>query len=341
MIKIGVLCPADIAIRRFLPALSKISDIKFIGMGVCNREERISADEYSEQDLRNIIQKQFDKASQCVMTYGGKVYDSYLNVLKDPDIDAVYIPLPPALHSYWTRIALENGKHVLIEKPSFLSSLEARELCRLADERKLTLYENYMFLLHSQLTEIEKIIKSGRIGDVRLYRMCFGFPHRGYLDFRYKKDLGGGALNDAGGYPICLARNFLGNSINIQSSHLEYDSVTGVDLYGAGTLINDKGVIAQIAFGMDNAYKCELEVWGSSGTLYSNRIFTAPDNFTPNVVLKRDEEETVKLECDDAFMKSILRFYECIYDDNLRKECIVKMLEQVALVEKFRELGDN
>ena len=143
---------------------------------------------------------------------------------------------------------------------------------------------------------------------------------------------------DCGGYTIKLATRLLGNDVNLVHHILNYKDEFEVDIYGSGTIVNDKGVVAQLAFGMDNSYKCELEVWGEKGTLYTNRILTAPDGFNPVVTINTSEgvyQET--LDSDDTFKKSIEYFINCINNDNLKKKAFEGMLVQSRLVEIFKE----
>ena len=123
----------------------------------------------------------------------------------------------------------------------------------------------------------------------------------------------------------------------LQSNNIEGFSV---DMYGSAALVNDEGVTAQIAFGMDHNYKCELEVWGSKGTIYTNRILTAPAGFVPEVIIRKgNEEEKRNLPADDAFKKSILHFCECIEEEEVRKENYQTLLRQARLVEDFKNLA--
>ena len=163
---------------------------------------------------------------------------------------------------------------------------------------------------------------------------------RAQNDFRYNKALGGGALLDCGGYTMKYASMLLGSSAQLkyaQSNNIEGFSV---DMYGSAALVNDEGVTAQIAFGMDHNYKCELEVWGSKGTIYTNRILTAPAGFVPEVIIRKgNEEEKRNLPADDAFKKSILHFCECIEEEEVRKENYQTLLRQARLVEDFKNLA--
>ncbi len=338
--RLGIICPSEIAIRRFMPALEQCNDITFAGIGVYTKKEKYGDQAVSDGDFLKALDRAKKKAGVFTAQYGGKIFNSYEAIASSDEIDALYIPLPPALHFKWAKIALENGKHVLVEKPSTTSAEQTKELVRLAEENGLALHENYMFAFHSQLDAVDSIIRSGEIGDIRLYRISFGFPMRSSSDFRYNKALGGGALIDAGGYTIRYATHLLG-----PSAHLCYavsNDLAGfqVDMYGSGAMCNDSGVTAQFAFGMDNSYKCELEAWGSTGCLTSGRILTAPAGFVPTATIRKgDGEQTIELPADDAFLKSIRHFMICIENSTIRKEQYNAMIRQAELVDEFRRLS--
>lgn len=254
-----------------------------------------------------------------------------------PDIDGVYIPQPPALHYRWAKRALQCGKHVLVEKPSTVCLAESRELVEMARERGLALHENYMFQYHSQIRDIQAMIRDGIIGDVRLYRAEFGFPMRKANDFRYSRELGGGALLDAGGYPLKLASILLGESVKVDAAQMNFLPDFEVDLYGSASLSNDEGTVFQIAYGMDCGYRCCLEVWGSRGRLFTDRIFTAPDGFEPRVMIEtEDGSRTEMLEPDGHFCHSIEAFCEEIGDTRKRESMYGEILRQAGLVESVR-----
>lgn len=314
--KIGILGTADIAFRRFLPALAQCSELTYAG----------------------IASRTPEKAARFVAAFGGRAYPCYDALLEDKDVDAVYVPLPPALHFEWGKKALLAGKHLFMEKPFTTNLEQTRELLQFAQERGLTVHENYMFLYHSQLAEVKKMITSGELGEIRLYRMAFGFPKRAGNDFRYHKALGGGALLDCGGYPVRLALELLGDSAKVTQSRLVQPAGYEVDLYGSAVLENAEGMTAQISFGMDNAYQCQLEVWGSKATLIAPRIFTAGADVAPQVILRSShDEKTVMLEKDDQFLNSIERFGKAIADVNIRSSVRETIRKQAAFVEAIRE----
>jgi predicted dehydrogenase len=328
MIRIGIIGPSEIAFRRFLPALAKLSDFKFAGVALADRSEW-DADDLTRNDEQL-------KASAFIENYGGTIFNSYTDIINANEVDAIYIPLPPALHFHWAKKALIEGKHVLVEKPATISHQETRELIKLANSKGLALHENYMFAFHQQLIAINEIIQSGEIGDVRLYRISFGFPRRSSNDFRYNKSLGGGALLDAGGYTIKYASMLLGESAKVFYAQSQFIDEFEVDIAGSAALVNDAGIAAQIAFGMDNGYKCDLEVWGSKGSLNTGRVLTAPAGFEPEIEIQiGNNTELRKLPEDDAFQKSILHFKNCIENETARTTNYADIERQAILVQQF------
>ena len=342
MIKIGIICPSEIAFRRFLPALQKAKNIKFAAVGIASPEEWFD-------NLINITKEQIEEQQSCerakaqtfIDQYGGEIIVGYRNLVAFDAIDAAYIPLPPALHYKWAKEALEAGKHVFVEKPSTTCLADTDSLIEIASQKGLALHENYMFIYHDQLRALQNVVASGEIGDVRLYRISFGFPLRQPNDFRYNKKLGGGALLDAGGYCIKYANWLLGGDTKVVTARANEIDGFEVDMYGSATMVNTQGQVAQIAFGMDNDYRCDIEIWGSKGTIISGRILTAPVGFTPNYIIKKNQEfETRKLPADDAFLKSIECFVACVKNAETRKEEYEILHNQKKLVEEYKSLAN-
>ena len=339
MIRIGIICPSEIAFRRFLPALKKAADkFAFAGVAIATPEEWFG-------DLSNVTEEQIAlqqaKELEKAETFGGKVFRGYETIIKSDEIDAIYLPLPPALHYKWAKLALLNGKHVFLEKPSTCYLKDTEDLISLASAKGLALHENYMFVFHNQIAELNEIVAKGeQIGKPRLYRIAFGFPRRSLNDFRYNKKLGGGALLDAGGYTMKYASLLLGETAKVTTAQVNYDPDFEVEIFGSATMVNDEGMTAQLAFGMDNDYHCDIEVWGSKGTLTSGRILTAPVGCVPDYTIKQNQEyKKYSFSEDDAFLKSIMRFGECVAESNVRTENYELLRRQSALVQQFRELS--
>lgn len=342
MIRIGVICPSEIAFRRFMPALKNTAGFEYVGLAVFTAEERYGDKVFdiTEKEKENVLKSEREKANSFIEAFGGKIFEGYQAIATSDEIDALYIPLPPALHYKWAKLALKSGKHVMLEKPSTTEVEETKELVALAEEKGLALHENYMFAFHNQLTAINKLVDDGEIGDVRLYRISFGFPARSANDFRYNKVLGGGALIDAGGYTIKYASILLGRTARIVYAQMNYIDGFEVDIYGSAAMVNDEGTTVQIAFGMDNNYKCELEVWGSKGCLTTERILTAPSGFNPEITIRKgNTDEKRKLPADDTFKKSIMRFQKCILDSVARKSNYQIIVKQAELVDEFLKIA--
>ena len=342
MIRIGVICPSEIALRRFMPALKLSADFEFGGIAYASPEEWFGkkVGEVSSEMIRNQQAREREKASVFCEQYGGKLFNSYSELLDAPDLDAVYTPLPPGLHFRWAGKAVERKKHVFVEKPATAKLDDTRALIGAAQKNDVALHENYMFIFHAQLDAIDKIIASGELGEVRLFRISFGFPRRSANDFRYNKALGGGALLDCGGYTIRYGTRLLGKGARIVAAQSNYTADFQVDLFGSATMVNDAGVTAQLAFGMDNDYKCELEVWGSRGTLYTNRVLTAPAGFVPSLTIRKNgQAETRELPADDTFGKSLNYFARCMTDLKVRTESYDNILHQAELVNQFQSLS--
>ncbi len=329
-LSIGILCPSNIAFNRFLPALEKSGAFEYAGVAVAAADEW-----FGGAPADAVLEKEREKAAGFVEKFGGRIFESYAQLLGS-DVDAVYLPLPPALHFQWAKAALGAGKHAMVEKPCTTALSDTEQLVALARQRGLALHENYMFQYHLQLDWIDELRRSGELGETRLIRVDFGFPFRGAADFRYVRALGGGALLDCGGYTLKLASRLLGGA-RVVCAHLEKARGFDVDVYGAATLRGGDGATAQVSFGMDNAYRCDLDIWGSAGSLHTGRILTAPDGFEPTVTVKTAAgERTETLPGDDTFGKSIAAFAANVGDEWTRQKGYDIILEQGRLMEEFK-----
>lgn len=324
--KIAILGPSEVAFKRFMPALKNIEQFEFVGVGVATENEKNEC--VGRVGTEDTTRNSMKKAQVFVDLYGGEIFGSYCEILENDEIDAIYIPLPPALHFYWAKKALENNKHVFLEKP-FTTSLDCtNELIKIAKSKGLVVFENYAFIYHKQMNIVRQLIERNEIGEIRQIRTAFGFPHRGKNDFRYLKEFGGGALFDCGGYPIKLSSVLLGHSSKVIASSLSNDGISEVDIFGSVMMTNEKNVTSQISFGMDNYYKCELEVWGSKGVLVAPRIFTAPTDFSAEIIVYKEEKEVINVPNDDQFMKVIVEFKDSIVDNSLREKLYKDIVRQ-------------
>ena len=339
MIKIGVIGSSNIAERRMIPAILKESSFEYIGVAISTKEEMGFAG--TDEEFEPVRLHKIEKANRFKETFGGKVFNSYKSLLTDENVDAIYIALPPALHYQWAKIAINNKQNIILEKPFTIKKELTEDLINDAKKNDVAVIENYGFCYHEQMNIIKEKIDNGIIGDIRLVRATFGFPHRDNKDFRYDKELGGGALLDAGGYTIKAATTVLGLDLDVTSSSGIITEGHEVDMMGTTSLMRKDGVCAQLAYGMDNYYRCELEIWGSKGLIMAPRIFTAPDGFEATVIIKDGQNIIEKTAKDDQFQRIVSKFEECINSNKTREDVMDEIIVQSALVEKTRTMNNE
>ncbi len=147
------------------------------------------------------------RADQFAAKHGiARVHDNYDELIADPDLDAVYNPLPNGLHAQWTIAALDAGKHVLCEKPFTSNAKEAEAVAAAADRTGLVVMEAFHYRYHPLAHRMREIVDSGELGTIRHVDTALCFPLPKFSDIRYQYDLGGGALMDAGSYTVHMAR---------------------------------------------------------------------------------------------------------------------------------------
>jgi predicted dehydrogenase len=147
-----------------------------------------------------------------------RVHDSYEALIADPDLDAIYNPLPNGLHGKWTRAALDAGKHVLCEKPFTANAVEAREIADVAAKSNCVVMEAFHYRYHPLALRTEQILASGALGKLQRIEASLCFPLPKFSDIRYNYALAGGALMDAGCYAVHMVRTFGGSTPEVVSA---------------------------------------------------------------------------------------------------------------------------
>lgn len=181
----GILSSANIAIKRVIPAI------------LGGSSGTVSA----------IASRDPARAAALAAQFGiARSHGSYQALIDDPDIEAIYNPLPNHLHVEWSVKALQAGKHVLCEKPIGLNAAEAQPLLAARDASGRRIMEAFMFRYHPQWRRIREWVRAGRIGEVRAIQSAFLFTMLDPANVRNQADIGGGALYDVGCYPLAMAR---------------------------------------------------------------------------------------------------------------------------------------
>jgi D-xylose 1-dehydrogenase (NADP+, D-xylono-1,5-lactone-forming) len=192
-----------------------------------------------------------------------RAHGSYEEVLADPDVEAVYIALPNALHVDWSIRALEAGKHVLCEKPLSRHPEEVERAFDAADSAGRVLAEGFMWRHHTQAGRLVELLP--RVGELRLVRSSFSFPLGDPGDVRLSRELEGGALMDVGCYCVSGSRLVAGEPLEV--SAMEVMGGDGVDARLAAALRFEGDVLGHFDCALDCANRHELEVVGWEGTL--------------------------------------------------------------------------
>ncbi len=212
-----------------------------------------------------------------------KAVEGYQQLLDDPAIDAVYIPLPNSEHVEWTLAAIDAGKHVLCEKPIALDPADVDRIAASARARKACVEEGLMYRHEPLTAKVLELVRGGAVGAVRAIVSGFTFAQSGAGDVRLNPDLGGGALWDIGCYPVTYARLLAECDPKMVFGSAHW-TPSGVDEEFMGMLRFPGGTTATIYAGFRAAYRTWLEVLGSEGAL------TVPNPFRPGPI------ETLELE---------------------------------------------
>lgn len=216
----GVLGVAAIATRKVIP-----------GMRACERAEVVA-----------IASRELSRARDAANALGiRKAHGSYEELLADPEVDAIYNPLPNHLHVPWSAKAAEAGKHVLCEKPIALSSKEAASLIAVRDRTGVRIGEAFMVRTHPQWLRARELARNGALGELRAIVGEFSYFNRDPNNIRNIRDYGGGALMDIGCYPITMSRFFFGREPSRVCAAIERDPQMGIDRLCSALLDFDTG----------------------------------------------------------------------------------------------------
>ncbi len=194
-----------------------------------------------------------------------RAHGSYEELLADPEVDAVYIPLPNSLHVEWSVKALEAGKHVLCEKPLSRDPAQVELAFDTAERTGRVLMEAFMWRFHPQTDEIVRLVRSGAVGSLRHVRAAFGFAELAPGNVRLQTALDGGALMDVGCYCVSALRLLCGEPERVSGEQVSGGD--GVDIRFAAALRFPGDVLGTFDCGMDVARRAWLEIVGSEATI--------------------------------------------------------------------------
>lgn len=266
-------------------------------------------------EVAGIASRTLKKAKDAAKELGiPKAYGSYEEMLADPDIDAVYNPLPNHMHVEWTAKAALAGKHVLCEKPMGMSAEEVRTLIEVREKTGVQMAEAFMVRVHPQWLRAIEIARSGEIGQLRLVTGAFSYNNRKPENIRNKPEFGGGALMDIGCYPINTSRWVFGAEPTRVASTIERDPEFGTDRLTSAMMEFPGGAQASFTVGTQLVPYQKMHLMGTTGRVEIEIPFNAPPDAETKIQICAGDESRVEKfpACDqytlqgDAFAKAIL-----------------------------------
>ena len=289
----GILSTAKIGVEKVIPAMQK--------------------GEYCE--ITAIASRNLDKAQTAAGQLGiPKAYGSYEELLVDPEVDAVYNPLPNHLHVPWSIKAIEAAKHVLCEKPIGLTSAEGQELLDAARQHpELKVMEAFMYRHHPQWQFAKQLVAEGEIGELRTIQTFFSYYNDDPNNIRNMADIGGGGLMDIGCYCISLSRFIFDGEPERVCGIVEYDPAMKVDRLASGMMDFGRGTSTFTCATQLADYQ-RVHIVGTEGRVEIEIPFNAPPDRPCKMWHQRGEEiEEILLEiCDqytiqgDLFSQAVL-----------------------------------
>lgn len=320
----GVLSTAGIAQKALLPAFGRADNAKVIA----------------------IASSSLKKAETVANKFGiEKAYEGYDSLLDDPEIDAVYIPLPNHLHKHWVMEAAKKGKHILCEKPASIDAGEFREMEVACREHDVIFMEAFMYYFHPQHDRVKEIIDSGEIGEVSYMQASFSF----YLDeakrsdnIRMNEQKGGGSIYDIGCYAIHSIRNILRAEPESVHAHAIMDTTYQVDTDVDGYLTFPNGVRATFHSSFSHAMRNEYRIFGTEGSITVPRAYR-PDNHGGEGIIIIENPGKTRTETinSDQYKNQVEHISEAIMEGSEVKHSEVNTLNNLRVIDACYESIDK
>jgi D-xylose 1-dehydrogenase (NADP+, D-xylono-1,5-lactone-forming) len=250
-----------------------------------------------------------------------RIYESYEELLCDPRVDAIYIPLPNSLHREWTLRAAAHGKHILCEKPIALNAAECREMIAACAAQKVTLMEAFMYRYTDRTRQVQAILQSGVLGEIKFVTASFRFLLANPASIKLKPELGGGSLYDVGCYPVnfaglvadCALRGGGGDASALavpESVAVAAHRVEGIDVIFSALLKYPGGLIASLNSGFNAHKRICAEIIGTEGVLeIPETFFDAAGSLS---LTRGDERREIPVAASDRYRSEVEDFADAI-----------------------------
>ncbi|MGA9160154.1 MAG: Gfo/Idh/MocA family oxidoreductase [Actinomycetota bacterium] len=299
VVRWGVLSTARIGVDKVIPATQRAARCEVVA----------------------IASREMGRAESAASALGiERAYGSYDDLLADPEIDAVYNPLPNDLHAPWTIAAAEAGKHVLCEKPLAMNAAEAERMIAACEAAGVLLMEAFMYRLHPTWEAVRELVASGRIGELRAIQSWFSYLNDDPTDIRNIPASGGGALYDIGCYPVNLSRMLFGAEPMRILGSVTRDPVMGIDVLTSAILDFPAGV-ASFTCSTRAEPDQRVNVYGTSGRISVEIPFNVPPDLPTRVFVTaggdppvRPDTEVLTFEPADEYAIQAERFAASVLD---------------------------
>ena len=270
----GILSTADIARRKWIPGVRRSPAHRGEVIAIASRDGGTAASVAEELGIE-------------------RAHDSYEALLGDPDVDAVYIPLPNHLHLEWTLAAVRAGKHVLCEKPLALTAADAQVMVDAGRESGVLLMEAFMYRLHPSWQAVRDLIARGRIGRLQTIQSWFSYYNDDPRNIRNIRDAGGGALLDIGCYCVNLSRMLHGAEPERVEASIVRDPDSEVDVVTTALLVFPGGATASFTVSTRSESDQRVHVYGTDGHISVEIPFNIPPDRPTHVFVTQGGDPPV------------------------------------------------
>src|SRR6266566_3834691 len=311
----GVLGVADIGIRLVIPAILSSPDEQLVAIASRNPER-------AKERLAHIPDL--------------RIYGDYERLLNDPEIEAVYIPLPNSLHAEWTIRALEAGKHVLCEKPLAVTAKQGTSMAEAARANDRLLMEAFMYRFHPQTIWALEQVNEGRIGTVKLVRSSFSFnvmlPPR-LQEIRLQAALAGGSLMDVGCYPVNFCRAVYGHPPVAVAARVYVPEDGEVERSTNAVLDFDNGGFGLIDSSFELPTRQVAEIIGETGTITIPVPWTPGNVHTEVIVALEGQTIHQRVSAVDQYRLEVEHFGACVRSGAQPSLSLEESIENLATIE--------
>jgi predicted dehydrogenase len=276
-----------------------------------------------------------------------RAYGSYEELLADPDIDAVYAPLPNHLHAAWTIAAARAGKHVLCEKPLGMTASEAQEMVDACREAGVVLMEAFMYRQHPSWVAVRELVASGRIGRLRAVDSWFSYFLEDPANIRNIRAFGGGALMDIGCYSVNLSRMLFGDEPTSVAASIVRDPASGVDILTSGLLTFPAGM-ATFTCATQLEPDQRVHVYGTAGRIEIEIPFNIPPDLPSRVLVTAGGDppvapatEILEFAPADPYGVEAQRFAEVVLDGAALPITLDDSVANMRVIERLFEAANQ